>query len=146
MEAPSHRKYRVSKHGRAKAASAWTKWYDVNKKQLSERKREKYRKLDAHLKQKRCRVAALKHLYGISPEDYIDMHEAQHGLCAICQQPETGLNNTRTSARLLSVDHDHQTQQVRGLLCLKCNHALGCADDSILKLRSMIAYLETHNG
>jgi hypothetical protein len=61
----------------------------------------------------------LKHFYGITPEDYDRLNEQQHGLCAICGQPPRG------KMKRLSVDHDHTTQRVRGLLCITCNRALG---------------------
>ena len=42
----------------------------------------------------------------------------------------------------LSIDHDHKTRKVRGLLCPKCNNLLGSCDDNIEILNSAISYLE----
>jgi hypothetical protein len=53
---------------------------------------------------------------GISDTDYAALLEAQEGGCAICG------NSPKT--RRLSVDHDHATGRVRGLLCHRCNRAL----------------------
>lgn len=64
------------------------------------------------------------------------MHEQQHGLCAICRMPE------RRTDRPLSVDHDHETNIVRGLLCDDCNNLLGRANDSTSVLSKAIDYLE----
>jgi len=58
-----------------------------------------------------------KRLYGITDEEY-DVLEAlrQHG-CMICGRPE--------DHRRLHIDHNHDTGEVRGLLCSHCNSALG---------------------
>lgn len=53
------------------------------------------------------------------------MFEAQGGRCAICRQPETTRASNGSGAhRLLSVDHDHMTGRIRGLLCHRCNSAI----------------------
>jgi len=75
--------------------------------------------------------------YGISPEEFDLMVQIQDGLCAICRRPERVERLTR-----LSVDHDHKTGKVRGLLCQPCNRALGHFQDSILVLENAIQYLK----
>lgn len=54
--------------------------------------------------------------YGVTEQAYKAMLEAQDGRCAICARVPR--------ARRLAVDHDHNTGQVRGLLCYGCNHFL----------------------
>ena len=55
------------------------------------------------------------------------MLEKQNGNCAICNKPEF---NTRGGIiRHLSIDHDHKTGKIRGLLCFKCNTKLGILED-----------------
>jgi hypothetical protein len=56
--------------------------------------------------------------YGITPEQYWALYEHQGGTCYICQRA-TG------KVKRLSVDHDHATGYVRGLLCGPCNKILG---------------------
>ena len=58
--------------------------------------------------------------YGITKDKYDEMVEAQAGLCAICGLPP---------ASTLVVDHDHETNQIRALLCPSCNSALGFLRD-----------------
>ena len=68
----------------------------------------------------------LKYYRGITLEEFNHFYEQQGGLCAICSKPETSLNNLAKGVKQLAVDHDHKTQTVRGLLCTRCNTALGC--------------------
>ncbi len=71
-----------------------------------------------------ARATGLRYRFGITLDEYNALLEAQEGVCAICGQPEIALGrNGRT--RHLSVDHDHRTGQVRGLLCHECNVELG---------------------
>lgn len=61
--------------------------------------------------------------FGLTPDEYEALHEAQGGVCAICGQPETRTIRGITSR--LAVDHDHETGRIRGLLCYRCNYAIG---------------------
>ena len=63
-------------------------------------------------------VSYLKRLYGLSIEQYDKMVAEQDNKCWICRRPEP--QGTR-----LSVDHCHETNTVRGLLCRTCNQAIG---------------------
>ncbi len=89
--------------------------------------------------QKKYNVSRLKRKYGITLAEYGTMLEAQCGVCAICGLPETETNSIGT--KWLSVDHDHKTNKVRGLLCGKCNQALGCFKDNKDIMLSAILYL-----
>lgn len=84
-----------------------------------------------------------KHLlakYGLSIEQYMDMHESQNGLCAICLQPETALDRMG-NLRPLAVDHNHDTGAVRGLLCHGCNVGIGLLKDDVDIIISAALYL-----
>lgn len=83
----------------------------------------------------------LQYYRGITIKEFKDIYEQQGGLCAICGKPETSLNNLTKGIKQLAVDHDHKTQGVRGLLCTRCNTALGCLlenEDIVLNLLSYI--------
>jgi hypothetical protein len=71
----------------------------------------------------------LKRNYGISLIEYNLLLEKQNNVCAICGKKETE-KHTNGNVKNLSVDHDHYTGQIRGLLCSKCNHAIGFLGDS----------------
>jgi hypothetical protein len=78
----------------------------------------------------------LRHQYGITLAEYNDMLAAQGGGCAICGAERS------VDGRTLAVDHCHATGRVRGLLCARCNYALGLIDDRPELLRRAAVYLE----
>lgn len=88
-------------------------------------KLKKYRKKNIDKR----RESSLKRYYGITLEDYNKFLEMQGGICAICGKPETkSINGTLFT---LSVDHDHKTGKVRGLLCKDCNLGVGKLGDNL---------------
>lgn len=79
----------------------------------------------------------LRRAYGMTVADYDAMLQAQGGGCAICGEP-------CASGKRLSIDHNHATGAVRGLLCAHHNHGIGKFQDSPALLRAAAAYLELH--
>jgi hypothetical protein len=71
--------------------------------------------------------------YGLNAGRYDAMCAAQNGQCAICGQ---------SSDKNLHVDHCHTTGAVRGLLCGKCNTAIGQFDEDPQRMYAAIAYLQ----
>ena len=69
-------------------------------------------------------------------EWYEAKFKEQNGLCAICEKPDL--------TRKLSVDHNHDTNAIRDLLCRRCNLAIGQLYDSPLLLRKAADYIESH--
>ena len=59
----------------------------------------------------------------------------QGNVCAIC-------GRAFTKADYPVLDHDHDTGEVRGLLCHRCNAVLGLATDNIEIFRTAIEYLD----
>lgn len=76
--------------------------------------------------------------YEITLAAYREMAAKQGNKCAICGNRET------RGKRKLAIDHDHETGQIRGLLCQGCNVSLGFL--SLRDLYSAIAYLEKRKG
>src|SRR5207244_1416765 len=75
----------------------------------------------------RFRGYEYKQHYGITLEQYEELKAKQHGLCAICDKPP--LIGKRAAGKekqppRLTVDHDHATGRVRGLLCQWCNTSI----------------------
>ena len=85
------------------------------------------------------RVARQKYmlmwLYGLTPDQYKEMYDRQDGKCAnhACVRPAE------------YIDHNHQTNEVRGLLCKQCNFAIGLLNDSIQMSQGIIVYLKEHD-
>lgn len=79
--------------------------------------------------------------YGLS-KDETEKFFLKHGdKCTICGMPETRMSSSGNKVSRLCIDHCHDTGKVRGLLCHRCNHALGCVGDSIEVLKKAIKYL-----
>jgi ribosomal protein L34E len=87
--------------------------------------------------------ANLKRDFGITLEYYHELLESQNECCAICGKPEV-IKTQRGNVRMLSVDHDHTTREVRGLLCMKCNSLIGHAKEEVSILERAIAYLKKY--
>lgn len=71
--------------------------------------------------------------YGLTVDELVFLKEMQDYRCALCKKKKK-----------LSVDHNHTTGRVRGLLCYSCNTLLGQANDNQDKLRAAIAYLDNY--
>jgi hypothetical protein len=79
----------------------------------------------------------LKHDYGIDLKEYNILLQKQGGVCAICKIAKVG----RKGVPHLFVDHNHNNNHVRGLLCDNCNKGLGHFKDSKDLLLRAIAYI-----
>jgi hypothetical protein len=73
--------------------------------------------------------------YGITLSDYYAMRDAQNGCCAICEREEGVMGG-------LIIEHDHDSNRVRGLTCRRCNAGLWRFDDNPYMLRAAADYLE----
>ena len=75
--------------------------------------------------------------YGISEEQHLHIIEQAGGACEICLvRPPNPLR--------LSIDHDHKTGSVRGVLCCNCNAGIGMFKEAEDRLMSAIEYLRKH--
>jgi hypothetical protein len=91
----------------------------------------------------RMRWYTLKRKFNITKSEYEEIAINQNHLCAICNNREsTNSRARRGDAEFLCIDHCHKTLKIRGLLCRKCNAALGGFKDSIENLESAILYLK----
>ena len=101
---------------------------------------ERYKKSHKGLQNRRR--GALSSKYKITEQRYFEILEKQIGLCAICKSDSPG----RKGSKNFTVDHDHTTMEVRGLLCHPCNVMLGLAKDNIEVLEMAIKYLKHHKN
>jgi len=132
-EALRSREYKKAHPEKIKANK---KAYVEKNKEIWEESRRRYRDKNKNI----IKDYALKTKYGIGIKEYICLYTLQKGLCAICQQEEKDEN------KLLSIDHDHETGKIRGLLCTDCNLGLGRFFDNIEFLEKAIVYLKQFKG
>lgn len=93
-----------------------------------------YRKSHAKNPKELNRLYQKKNKYNLSEEEYYKLFESQNNKCAICGCEFTEDNKG-------NVDHDHNTNIVRGLLCNRCNLMIGLAKDDTTILKNAIKYL-----
>ena len=106
-------------------------WRENNKENVQQNKKN-WKKENPDKVSASKRKDNLKAKYGLSVAEYDAMLRNQGGGCAVC-----GKNGQRR----LAVDHDHATGKIRGLLCVKCNIAIGNANDDPALLQKMRDYL-----
>jgi len=75
--------------------------------------------------------------YGITQDDYSYLLKKQNGVCAICGK----VPSRKSRRKRLSVDHNHKTKDIRGLLCNLCNMWLGRIEDNPEAVLRAFAYL-----
>lgn len=80
----------------------------------------------------KSKIAGLKISFTL--EEYRAMNDEQREVCAICGEKDQN--------RMLSIDHCHETLKVRGLLCKRCNSALGFFRDDIKIVANAVVYLK----
>jgi CRISPR/Cas system-associated protein Cas10 (large subunit of type III CRISPR-Cas system) len=77
----------------------------------------------------------IKSKRGITIEEFNKLFDKQEGRCAICGRHQIEFK------RPLDVDHNHITGKIRGLLCNRCNIAIGLFSENIEVLQRAISYL-----
>lgn len=104
-------------------------------KECSRMQNNSWRARNPHIMKESQRNTMRKRTYGISAEDYNLLLESQNFSCRICLK-EIG--------REAAVDHCHKTAVVRGLLCRKCNSAIGLLGEDIDSFQRAIDYLKIY--
>lgn len=84
-----------------------------------------------------ARQIGLKSRYGITHVQYDQMVKDQKRRCAICLTDECGQKRKH-----FCVDHNHKNGKVRGLLCHRCNRAIGLLKDDVKILKRATSYLQ----
>jgi len=128
-------------------AARMKRWNEKNKESQKQKKHDRYLKNKEAVKERvkiynnknktKIKLRYLKKYYNLTPKQYYELLNSQDYKCAGCGVPQEELNKP------LCVDHNHDTGEVRGLLCMKCNFTLGNVDDNPTILRQLIAYLES---
>lgn len=116
---------------RERAIARAKAWQQANPERHNENQRRRRTRPEVKARE---RAGHLRRKFGITAEDYDRLLAEQDGRCAICRRKP----NSRIS---LHVDHEHRTKRVRGLLCFRCNNALGDFGDDAALLVTAIDYL-----
>jgi len=98
------------------------RWTEENQEKV-----RSYRAKDPHTLKKRCAR------HGITEEEFWSLYEEQDGTCPVCDRA--------IEAKGSAIDHNHETGDVRGILCKNCNRALGLLGDSPETMARAESYL-----
>jgi hypothetical protein len=100
---------------------------------------QEYRRKNKRQLATKARVYVLKK-FGLTPAQHAEVLTKQNHSCAICGTP------SKQFKKGLHADHDHATGAFRGMLCVKCNLALGLFKDDATRLKEAANYLRTRKG
>lgn len=122
------------KRNRDKCNAYTRAWNEKNpEKHKAIQNKSNHRRYEGRSKEE-IRDMCYRQKYGLTLDQVEEMYEVQGGRCAICQRP----------LDRYTVDHDHETNKVRGLLCTACNTGIGHLGDSIEMLERALDYLRCH--
>jgi len=107
---------------------------ELHKKKFEVDRRAEQKANDPHFDRRRD----LKRKYGMTLEDWDELFESQNRSCKICGTDSPG------GKGFWHVDHDHTTNEVRGILCNGCNTGLGHFKDSLENLKKAQEYLKAN--
>ncbi len=114
------------------------RWFKEHREWDNERKRERYHADKEHWHKTNARN---KHRAYLSPEQLEGIWERlQNGPCEICGATRADESNRGHSR--MSIDHDHETNKYRGILCHRCNLGIGHFRENCEILRKAVEYLE----
>ena len=104
------------------------RWHKNNPEYIKQWRKNNPERMKKYNKQK------LEYKYNLTHEDWLAIWDNQDGKCTICGK----LFENPSDA---CVDHSHETDEIRGLLCRQCNAALGLFKDDVKILNNAIEYL-----
>lgn len=145
--------FRVSHNGKKYYRSPCKKCANKRKKVYSKKYREKNKEqinieANRRIKERKAngdeklitsiKNSRLKHLYGITLDDYNKLFTTQVGKCYICKI------DSSECKKGLFIDHNHKTGVVRKLLCSRCNTVLGMVNENEELLITLINYVREH--
>lgn len=110
---------------------------NTRRKEYLKEYRKKYYEKNKDKCKETYRSGHYKRKYKITIDEFEEKLEQQNGVCEICKKEN--INKDR-----LSVDHDHTTGKIRGLLCYKCNRALGYFNEDKELFLQAIKYLDKY--
>lgn len=133
-------KHKISKDGHTARCKECIKDYNkINAPRIKERK-----KFWRDNNKEKLNSRSLFNRYKITQEQYNELYNRQNGRCSICNKEETN-KHQNGNIKKLSVDHNHITGKIRGLLCWRCNLVLGKINEDIDISTKITEYLQKWN-
>jgi len=129
---------RVYRDSRREHLRAYFRAYRIKNLEKIHAYEKAYRQAHMVIDAPKRRSRWLKNNYGIGIAEFDAMLAGQGGVCAICKKSDWPINGPH-------VDHDHATGRIRGILCHKCNAALGYLGDNHLIAQAAANYLISNN-
>lgn len=87
------------------------------------------------------RISQIKSLYGLTLEQFEDLMDSVGSSCEICKTP-LKVGGKKGDTDSACIDHCHSTGVIRGVLCRKCNAAIGALGDTTSSVQRAVSYLE----
>lgn len=112
-------------------------WYKKNAKRRNKQTQSYYEK-----NKDRQKDLYLQRKFGITLDQYNEMLVAQNGVCKLCNRPERAKQKSTGKVKSLAVDHCHDSNRVRGLLCYHCNHIIACLGDNEESAEKLLMYMK----
>ena len=107
-------------------------YYQTHKDKMLQQAKDSRNRHRDQIKDRRLRITV-----GITFEKKKAMWLQQQSCCALCRSPLPDINKS-------TVDHDHVSGKIRGILCHNCNLGLGHFKDDPIRLQAAIDYLNKH--
>ena len=127
------KRYQQTKEKQLAYSKMWRENNREKRKAYEERNKEHRSKIRKEYHDTKGKFTQASKRYNISIEKAKELYSKTH--CEICND-EFELTPY--------IDHCHETDKVRGVLCMKCNSALGLFKDNIDILKKAIKYIKKH--
>jgi hypothetical protein len=100
---------------------------------------------DCHLKPlrgMRKRLHNLRQHYGMSYEQFVDMMIKCDFKCEICHREVLPPHKSMKRSKWALIDHCHKTEEIRGILCIECNHLVAIIERETQIIEKCYTYLK----
>jgi hypothetical protein len=120
---------------RKKHSDYYKSYYKANKEKIIAKNKGREEYFQTYYQNNKLSSSENQRLYkyGILPNEYNLLLDKTGGRCPICN---VEFDNSKRNGKYPCVDHCHKTGKIRGILCSKCNSAMGLFNDDIEKVKS----------